>query len=149
MPGIMPRRAASEAPHARRKLPTHIVFRLPQWRVYRFIWQVIKWRKYVWTVEYLLLFDESAGSCQWHSVFRLCARPAKNRTTMKECKNKLCLSKIYYLSWRKYICCQLVECFDTEKGMFIRKWGVHAAKRVHIFCIFCMFNISYMAYLTY
>ncbi len=25
--------------------------------------------KSVWAVEYLLLFDESAGSCQGHSIF--------------------------------------------------------------------------------
>jgi hypothetical protein len=30
---------------------------------------VMKWRKSVWAVEYLLLFDESAGSCQGHSIF--------------------------------------------------------------------------------
>jgi hypothetical protein len=33
---------------------------------------------------------------------------------MKICKNKLCLGKVYYLSWRKYNCCQLVECFDVS-----------------------------------
>ena len=33
---------------------------------------------------------------------------------MKVCKNKLCLSKVYYLSWRKYNCCQLVEYFDVS-----------------------------------
>jgi hypothetical protein len=32
---------------------------------------------------------------------------------MKVCKIKLCLSKVYYLSWRKYNCCQLVEYFDV------------------------------------
>ena len=28
---------------------------------------------------------------------------------MKVCKSKLCLSKVYYLSWRKYNCCQWCE----------------------------------------
>ena len=29
----------------------------------------MNWRKSVWAVEYLLLCDESAGSCQRHSIF--------------------------------------------------------------------------------
>jgi hypothetical protein len=33
---------------------------------------------------------------------------------MKVCKNKLCLSKVHSLSWRKYNCCRLVECFDAS-----------------------------------
>ncbi len=45
---------------------------------------------------------------------------------MKVCKNKLCLtrSKVYYLSWRKCNCCQLVENFDVSSLLvqLYRQW---------------------------
>ncbi len=45
-----------------------------------------------------------------------CAGPAESRTLMRVFKSKLCLSKVYYLSWRKYNCCQWCEFIVSSIG---------------------------------
>ena len=39
---------------------------------------------------------------------------------MKVCKSKLCLSKVYYLSWRKYNFCQWCEFIVSSRTVVIR-----------------------------